>query len=166
MKKQMLLNSDSYDFFLKETRKAEKDFFRYAELCQEEICKITDMLEDTSDLSNLRRINIKKFKEAEVAGKKFQTISKKFITEMEMMKDLAGNIFDPDLNIDEAKRFELHENYLASIDKSISLQDNVAKLISMEMEALKAFETGKHNETDNGDDEDTWNDSYRGADYE
>ena len=73
---------------------------------------------------------------------------------MEMMKELAGNIFDPDLNIGEAERFKLHEDYLESIDKSIELQEKVSGLIVMEMEGLKDYqENGRHDYGDNDDDE-------------
>ena len=146
IKKQMILNSDSYEFFLKQTREAEKNFFRCSVLCIKEIEKANDEFEETDDDSCYRRINLNKFKKAEEAGEQFLTMSNKFITEMEMMKTLAGNIFDPDLDIGEAERFELHENYLESIDKSISLQSKVVDMIVMEMEGLKDYqENGRHN---------------------
>ena len=145
IKNQMLLNSDSYEFFLKQTREAEKSFFHYSALCIKEISKANDMFEETQDESCYRRININKFKAAHAAGQQFITISNKFITEMEMMKKFAGNIFDPDLDIGEADRFELHENYLESIDKSIDLQTRVTELIVMEMDGLKDYEeNGRH----------------------
>ena len=145
IKNQMLLNSDSYEFFLKETRRAEKNFFRYSVLCIKEIEKANDEFEETDDDSCYRRINLNKFKEAKKAGEQFLTISNKFITEMEMMKKFAGNIFDPDLEIEEAERFELHENYLESVDKSIDLQNRVTEMIVMEMDGMKDYlENGRH----------------------
>ena len=135
----MMINSESYEFFLEQTREAEKEFFRHAELCGKEVSKITEAVE-TGDVSNLKRINIKKFKEARESGEQFLVISKKFITEMEMMKKLSDNIFDSDLDIKEAERFELFENYTASIDKSIFLQKKVMNLITDEMKNLKVFE--------------------------
>jgi hypothetical protein len=144
IKKQMILNSDSYEFFLKQAREAEKNFFRYSGLCIKEISNANDMFEETQDESCYRRINIKKFKSARDAGKQFLTISKKFITEMQMMKELSVNIFDPDLNIAEIERFELHEKYLESIDKSIDLQNRVTELIVMEMDGLEDYISGRH----------------------
>jgi len=145
IKKQMLLNSDSYEFFLKQTREAEKNFFQYSALCIKEIERANDAFEETQDESFYRRINIKKFKVANEKGEQFLTISKKFITEMEMMKKLAENIFDPDLNMDESEASELHENYLESVNKSIELQNKVTELIVMEMEGLQDYlENGRH----------------------
>jgi len=135
----MLLNSDSYEFFLKQTREAEKNFFRYSALCIKEISRANDMFEETQDESCYRRINIKKFKVANEKGEQFLIISKKFITEMKMMKELAANIFDPDLNMEEEEASELHENYVESIDKSINLQNKVTELIVMEMDGLKDY---------------------------
>ena len=155
IKNQMLLNSESYEFFLKETREAEKNFFRYSALCIKEIERANDAFEETQDELYYSRINIKKFKAAYDAGKQFLTTSKKFITEMEMMKELAGNIFDPDLNMGEAERFKIHESYLETIDKSIDLQNRVTGLIVMEMNGLKDFQEGKQWE-DSDDDE--WKD--------
>ncbi len=166
----MLLNADSYEFFLKQTREAEKKFFRYSAQCIIEISKISDHNEemlnplseesisdnlpnlDLSDL-NLPRKNIKKFKDARIAGEQVLSISNKFITEMEMMKDLSENIFDSDLDISETERFELFENYSESIDKSILMQRKVIEMIVMEMETLKQFEAdegGEHNDEDDG----------------
>ena len=152
IKKQMLLNSDSYEFFLKQTREAEKNFFEYSALCIKEISRANDVFEETQDESCYRRININKFTAARKAGEQFLLISQKFITEMEMMKNLAKNIFDPDLNIDEVERFELHQNYLESVDKSIDLQNKVSELIVMEMEGLRDYqENGRHDYGDDGD---------------
>ena len=160
IKNQMLLNSNSYEFFLKQTREAEKNFFRYSALCIKEISRANDLFEETGDDLYYRRINIKKFKAARDAGEQFLTISKKFITEMEMMKKLSENIFDPDLNMDEAEASELHENYVESVDKSIDLQNRVTELIVMEMDGLKDYqENGRH---DYGEDEDEWQD-YEGG---
>ena len=163
----MLLNADSYEFFLKQAREAEKKFFRYSAQCIIEISKISDhneeMLDsfskesisdnlpdlDLSDL-NLPRINIKKFKDARIAGEQVLLISNKFISEMKMMKDLSQNVFDSDLDIPEAERFELFENYAESIDKSILMQRKVMEMIGMEMETLKQFEEGEHNDEDDG----------------
>ena len=152
----MLLNSDSYEFFLKQARESEKNFFRYSSLCIKEIERANDAFEETQDDSSYRRINIKKFKAADIAGEQFLTISKKFITEMEMMKNLAKNIFDPDIDICEAERMEIFENYNESIDKSIQLQTKVTELIVMEMEGLQDYLSGRHLEDDCDDDE--WQD--------
>ena len=73
-------------------------------------------------------------------------MSKKFVTEMEMMKKLSQNVFDSDLDIPEGERFELFENYNESVDKSIDLQKKVTELIMQEMKTLRKFETGEHDE--------------------
>ena len=65
---------------------------------------------------------------------------------MQMMKKLSENIFDSDLKMDEGERYELHENYNESIDKSVDLQKQVTELIVMEMQSLRAFEAGEHND--------------------
>ena len=145
IKSQMLLNSDSYEFFLKETREAERNFFKHSGKCIKHIQQVSEIAEDEGGLPS-SRINIKKFKKAREAGEQFLVISKKFVTEMEMMKKLSQNIFDSDLDVPEAERFELFENYNASVDKSIELQKKVTKLIMMEMKTLHGFETGEHNE--------------------
>ena len=145
IKNQMLLNSDSYEFFLKETRTAERNFFDLSEKCIKHIHMESEMAEAEGRLTG-GRINIKKFRKAREAGEQFLTISKKFITEMEMMKKLSQNIFDSDLDMPESERFELFENYNESIDKSIRLQKKVTELIRMEMNTLHTFETGEHNE--------------------
>ena len=144
IKKQMLLNSDSYEFFLKQTREAERNFFNCSEKCIKNIHDVSDDAEDKA--SSEGRINIKKFKKAREAGEQFLTISHKFITEMQMMKKLSKNIFDSDLKMDEGERYELHENYNESIDKSVDLQKQVTELIVMEMQSLRAFEAGEHND--------------------
>tara|TARA_B100001971_G_C17914309_1_gene394474 strand:- start:194 stop:643 length:450 start_codon:yes stop_codon:yes gene_type:complete len=144
IKNQMLLNSDSYEFFLKQTREAERNFFHQSEKCIKNIHDVSDDAEDKA--SSGSRINIKKFKKAREAGEQFLVMSKKFMTEMEMMKKLSQNIFDSDLDVPEAERFELFENYNESIDKSIDLQKKVTKLITMEMKTLQGFETGEYNE--------------------
>ena len=144
MKNQMLLNSDSYEFFLKQTREAERNFFQQSEKCIKNIHDVSDDAEDKA--SSGSAININKFKKAREAGEQFLVMSKKFMTEMEMMKKLSQNIFDSDLDVPEAERFELFENYNESIDKSIDLQKKVTELIMIEMETLYGFETGEHNE--------------------
>ena len=145
IKNQMLLNSDSYEFFLKQTREAERNFFKHSENCIKHIHQVSEIAEDEGGLPS-GRINIKKFKKAREAGEQFLVMSKKFITEMEMMKKLSQNVFDSDLDIPEGERFELFENYNESIDKSIDLQKKVTELIMMEMKTLHKFETGEHNE--------------------
>jgi len=140
----MLLNSDSYEFFLKQTREAERNFFHQSEKCIKNLHDVSDDIEDKP--SGGGRININKFKKAREAGEQFLTISKKFMTEMEMMKNFSENIFDSDLDIPEIERHELFENYNESIDKSLDLQKQVAELIVMEMKTLRGFETGEHNE--------------------
>ena len=146
IKNQMLLNSDSYEFFLKQTREAERNFFSHSEKCIKHIHQVSEVAEDMGEVFDSGRINIKKFKKAREAGEQFLVMSKKFITEMEMMKKLSQNVFDSDLDIPEAERFELFENYNASVDKSIELQKKVTKLIMMEIKTLHGFETGEHNE--------------------
>jgi hypothetical protein len=145
-KNQMLINSDSYEFFLKETRAAERNFFKHSEKCIKHIHQVSDVSEAAGEVFDSGRINIKKFKKAREAGEQFLVISKKFVTEMEMMKELSQNIFDSDLDVPEAERFELFENYNESIDKSIDLQKKVTELITMEMKTLQGFETGEYNE--------------------
>ena len=63
---------------------------------------------------------------------------------MQMMKELSVNIFDPDLNIAEIERFQLHEKYLETVDKSIDLQNRVTELIVMEMSGLEDYISGRH----------------------
>jgi hypothetical protein len=145
-KNQMLINSDSYEFFLKQTREAERNFFSHSEKCIKHIHQVSDVLEAAGEVFDSGRINIKKFKKAREAGEQFLVMSKKFITEMKMMKKLSQNVFDSDLDIPEAERFELFENYNASVDKSIELQEKVTKLIMMEMKTLRGFEEGEYNE--------------------
>ena len=84
IKNQMLLNSDSYEFFLKQTRAAERNFFEQSEKCIKNIHDVSDDAEDKA--SSGSGININKFKKAREAGEQFQTMSKKFMTEMEMSK--------------------------------------------------------------------------------
>jgi len=146
IKNQMLLNSDSYEFFLKETREAERNFFKHSEKCIKHIHEASEIAEDKGEVFDSSRINIKKFKKAREAGEQFLVLSKKFVSEMEMMKKLSQNVLDDDLEMPEAERFELFENYNESVDKSIELQKRVTKLIMMEMKTLHKFETGEHNE--------------------
>lgn len=145
IKNQMLINSDSYEFFLKKTRAAERNFFKHSENCINHINQASEAAEDEGG-SPHSRINIKNFKKAREAGEQFLVISKKFVAEMEMMKKLSENIFDEDLNMPEMERIELFENYNQSISKSIELQKNVTQLIVMEMESFEAFEKGKHDD--------------------
>ena len=116
IKNQMLLNSDSYEFFLKETREAERNFFKHSGKCIKHIQQVSEIAEDEGGVPS-SRINIKKFKKAREAGEQFLVISKKFVTEMEMMKKLSQNIFDSDLDVPEAKRFELFENYGLTLER-------------------------------------------------
>jgi len=151
----MLLNSESYQFFLNETRKAEKKFFRYSALCGLEMEKVSNDVEQ--QISNggegldLRPININIFSEAIIQGKKFITASNKFITELNMMKELSVNIMDDDLGFGNEKSNFLEE-YISSIDKTIQIQYTVLELISNEIEMLQSIVDNEIPENDSDDD--------------
>ena len=155
IKKQMLLNSESYQFFLNETRKAEKKFFRYSALCGLEMEKVSNDVEQ--QISNggegldLRPININIFSEAIIQGKKFITASNNFITELNMMKELSVNIMDDDLGFGNEKSNFLEE-YISSIDKTIQIQYTVLELISNEIEMLQSIVDNEIPENDSDDD--------------
>jgi len=147
----MLLNSDSYEFFLKQTRETEKKFFDKAELCGKEMMRVTNELEEIGfkpntaqyDLSVSRRINLNIFSEAINQGEGFMVMSKKFITELEMMKDLSSNVMDEDLNFeDSVERENFLEMYTESIEKSIGIQTKVMRLILAELKMLNAIRNG------------------------
>lgn len=158
IKNQMLLNSESYQFFLNETRKAEKKFFRYSALCGLEMEKVSDDFEEqtTNGLFekdiNLRRINLNIFSEAINQGKKFITTSNKFLTELDMMKKLSENIMDDALGFGNEKA-EFLEQYIDSIDKTIEMQHTVAELVSNEIEMLQNVVDNQLPENDSDDDD-------------
>ena len=73
IKNQMLINSDSYEFFLKQTREAERNFFKHSGKCIKHIQQVSEIAEDEGGLPS-SRINIKKFKKAREAGEQFLVI--------------------------------------------------------------------------------------------
>ena len=142
IKNQMLLNSESYQFFLNETRKAERKFFKYSALCGIEMERVSEDFEEQTanglfekDI-NLHRINLNIFSEAINQGKKFITSSNKFVTELQMMRKLSVNVMDDALDFGN-DRVDFLEKYIESIDKSIEMQDTVSELISNEIEMLQ-----------------------------
>tara|TARA_R100000808_G_C2152123_1_gene161428 strand:+ start:50 stop:538 length:489 start_codon:yes stop_codon:yes gene_type:complete len=148
IKNQMLLNSESYEFFLMKTREKEKVFFAKAELCGKEMERVTQEVEKKGfkpntaqyDLSISRRINLNIFSAALSEGKSYMTIAGKFLTELNMMKDLSSNIVDEDLNFEDSlEREEFLESYKDSIDKAINMQEKVTFLISSEMKMLESI---------------------------
>ena len=147
----MLLNSESYEFFLMKTREKEKEFFDKAELCGKEMERVTIEVEKKGfktntpqyDLSIARRINLNIFSEAMSEGERYMTIAGKFITELNMMKELASNVMDEDLSFEDSnERLEFLENYNNSINAAMSMQKKVSLLITNELKMLNAIRDG------------------------
>jgi hypothetical protein len=148
IKNQMLLNAESYEFFLEKTREIEKQFFSMAASCTTEMERVVDELEELGvkpntaqyDLSISRRINLNIFSETVNEGQKYLTISKKFIDELEMMKDLAPNILElssDELGIEHTSVEEFVDDYTDNINKSQDMQRKVDILILNELKMLK-----------------------------
>jgi hypothetical protein len=156
IKKQMLLNSESYQFFLNETRKAEKKFFRYSALCGLEMEKVSNDVEQQisngGEGLNLRGINLNIFSEAINQGKRFITTSNKFLTELKMMKKLSVNIMDDDLGFGNDKD-DFMEEYIGSIDKTVEMQYSVSNLILNEIEVLQSVIDNQLPENDSDEDD-------------
>ena len=160
IKNQMLLNSESYEFFLMKTREKEKDFFAKAELCGKEMERVTEEVEEKGfkpntaqyDLSVSRRINLNIFSEALEEGEGYMTIAGKFLTELNMMKSLSSNVMDEDLSFEDSiERQEFLENYEDSISNAMKMQEKVTFLIASEMKMLKSIcETVNPTEDESG----------------
>tara|TARA_B100000287_G_scaffold9736_2_gene9821 strand:+ start:3322 stop:3825 length:504 start_codon:yes stop_codon:yes gene_type:complete len=154
IKNQMLLNSDSYEFFLNKTRDAEKMFFKKAEECGKEMERVTNEVKEIGhkpntpqwNLSISRRINLNIFSNAIDEGEKYKLLAKKFASELNMMIDLSSNLLDEDLKFDNPQDREgFLETYETTVNSAILMQERVNKLIDMELKMIRKIKEATEN---------------------